>query len=235
MALPHDLVPSEDEVKYPGVEKCPVVLLLDTSGSMWGEAIEELQKGLEVLLDSLLADPKARRSVELAIITFGEDVNLLYNFVPPEDVKLREFLPKGTTPMGRAIKMALDLIDERKIYLKTHGIQYYRPWLVLFTDGEPTDMEPGSALWEEVRERLMDAENRKKLISWAFGTSEANFDKLKALFPEGRVFKISDYSTGFESMFRWLSSSLRMVSSATPGEKVKVENPANYDGIDVDI
>jgi uncharacterized protein YegL len=230
-----ELIPEESQVKYPGVEKCPVVLLLDTSGSMWGEPIQELMKGVESLVSAIEEDPKARQSVEIAIVTFGEGVQVLQDFAPVEDVKLKELLPKGTTPMGKAIKEALDMIEYRKMLLRGQGAQYYRPWLVLITDGEPTDMEPGSAMWEEVRERLMDAENRKKVITWAFGTESANFEKLKMLFHKGRVFRLTDYEKGFQSMFTWLSSSLKMVSSSMPGDKVKVENPASLDGIEIEL
>ncbi len=230
-----ELIPEEGDVKYPGVEKCPVLLLLDTSGSMWGEPIEELMKGVESLVSAIEEDPKAKKSVEIAIVTFGEGVEVIQDFAPVEDIRLRELLPKGTTPMGKAIKEALDMIEYRKMLLRGQGVQYYRPWLVLITDGEPTDMEPGSAMWEEVRERIVDAENRKKVITWAFGTESANFEKLKKLFPPGRVFRLTDYQQGFSSMFSWLSSSLKMVSSSMPGEKIKVENPASLDGIEIEL
>ncbi len=233
MALEH-LIPKGD-VKYPGVEKCPVVLLLDTSGSMWGEPIQELMDGMISLVEAIKEDPKGSKAVEIAIVTFGEGVQVVQDFAPVEDVKLKELLPKGTTPMGKAIREALDMIEYRKMLLRGQGIQYYRPWLVLITDGEPTDMEPGSAMWEEVRERLLDAENRKKVISWAFGTESANFDKLKMLFPKGRVFRLTDYKQGFRNMFSWLSSSLKMVSSSMPGEKIKVENPASLEGIEIEL
>ena len=39
--------------------RCPVVLLLDTSGSMQGSPINELNLGVQVFKDSLMADSLA--------------------------------------------------------------------------------------------------------------------------------------------------------------------------------
>ena len=51
--------------------RCPCVLLLDVSGSMSGAAIAELNKGLVVFQDELMADSMAQKRVEVAIVTFG--------------------------------------------------------------------------------------------------------------------------------------------------------------------
>src|SRR5215831_12907199 len=51
--------------------RCPCLLILDTSGSMRGQPIDELNEGLRVFKDELSADTMASRRVEVAIITFG--------------------------------------------------------------------------------------------------------------------------------------------------------------------
>jgi len=67
-----------DQVPFGGVEfadnpepRCPCVLLLDTSGSMGGAKIAELNKGLQTFAEELHSDAMASKRVELAIITFG--------------------------------------------------------------------------------------------------------------------------------------------------------------------
>ncbi|MEO1070340.1 MAG: hypothetical protein AAFW95_14710, partial [Cyanobacteria bacterium J06638_6] len=47
--------------------RCPVILLLDTSNSMAGEPIQELSRGVEVFKQDTLKDSKAALSVEVAI------------------------------------------------------------------------------------------------------------------------------------------------------------------------
>src|SRR5690242_10951353 len=82
--------------------RCPVILLLDTSASMAGEPIQELNRGMEVFKDDLLKDTQASLSAEVAIITFGpvkliQDFSTVDYFTPPT------LVADGVTPMGEAI------------------------------------------------------------------------------------------------------------------------------------
>jgi hypothetical protein len=51
--------------------RCPVLLLLDTSGSMQGPPITELNEGLQLFRDELFADSLAAKRVEVSIVSFG--------------------------------------------------------------------------------------------------------------------------------------------------------------------
>jgi uncharacterized protein YegL len=51
--------------------RCPVLLLLDNSGSMQGRPISELNAGLQVFRDELFADTLAAKRVDVAIVAFG--------------------------------------------------------------------------------------------------------------------------------------------------------------------
>ncbi len=51
--------------------RCPVVLLLDTSGSMQGEPIKALNDGIKTFQEDVMRDIQATLSVETAIVTFG--------------------------------------------------------------------------------------------------------------------------------------------------------------------
>ena len=59
--------------------RCPCLLLLDTSTSMAGSAIDELNHGLMSFKRDLSADPLALKRVEISMLTFGP-VQLISDF-----------------------------------------------------------------------------------------------------------------------------------------------------------
>jgi hypothetical protein len=61
--------------------RCPCVLLLDTSGSMQGEALDALHQGLETFRTDLNKDTLAARRVEVAIISFNNEIKVELDFV----------------------------------------------------------------------------------------------------------------------------------------------------------
>lgn len=55
------------------MRRLPVYLLLDCSGSMFGEPIEAVKNGVQVLVSTLRQDPYALETAYLSIITFDSD------------------------------------------------------------------------------------------------------------------------------------------------------------------
>ena len=137
--------------------RCPVVLVLDTSASMNGASIRELNEALAVFATALQADRLASLRVEVALVTFGGRVqvfgladnknNLTYEaqnaFVTVDRFSPPRLETSGNTPMGEAVTRALGLLRERKEIYRQAGMDYFRPWLFVITDGKPTD-----ANWE---------------------------------------------------------------------------------------
>ncbi len=69
---------SDDQIPFDHPElvanpepRCACLLLLDTSGSMQGQPIAELNAGLVTLKDELMADAMAIQRVEIGVISFG--------------------------------------------------------------------------------------------------------------------------------------------------------------------
>jgi uncharacterized protein YegL len=93
--------------------RCPVLLLLDNSGSMRGNPISELNSGLQIFRDELFADSLAARRVEVAIVTFGP-VKVELEYTGIEYFHAPTLTCAGDTPMGAAIERGLQLLRQRK-------------------------------------------------------------------------------------------------------------------------
>jgi len=126
-------------------------LLLDTSSSMSGRPIDMLNRGFELFCDEIKKDDLARKRAEIAVITFGGVARVEIPFTEGRDLQPRRLNASGSTPMGAALDLALDQLAAQKQAYKQAGLEYYRPWLFVLTDGAPTDGQVFTAAAARVR------------------------------------------------------------------------------------
>ncbi len=198
--------------------RCPCLLLLDTSGSMSGQPIAELNSGLVAFKDDLAADSLAMKRVEIAIITFGpvkvESVfHTAPNFYPPT------LKATGDTPMGSAIKQGVELLRQRKEEYRINGIPYYRPWILLITDGDPTDE------WKTAAALVHEGEESKSFAFFTVAVGRANMDMLRQIAVRE---PLRLQGLKFSDLFQWLSSSMKAVSSSALGSSVPIQPPNGW-------
>ena len=198
--------------------RCPCVLLLDVSGSMGGRPLEELNAGLATFRDELSSDALAMKRVEVAIVTFGP-VKVEMPFTTASSFYPPVLQSQGDTPTGAAISQALTLVEDRKRDYKSNGISYYRPWVFLITDGQPTDA------WQSAAAAIREGEASKKFAFFAIGVQGADMNTLQQISVRE---PLSLQGLKFRELFSWLSSSLRSVSSSTPGTEVPLEAPKGW-------
>lgn len=213
------LVRLEDLVNNP-TARVPVCLCLDTSGSMGGMPIDELNEGVRLFYEAIREDETALYSAEVSIITFGGYAQCIADFASLEvQPNAPTLSANGMTPMGEAVNMGLDLLEQRKVEYKDRGVDYYQPWLILMTDGAPNG---DSAELSRAISRTVDLVNQKKLTVFPIGIgSEADMAVLAQFSPKRPPLKLQGLK--FREFFAWLSKSVSKTSQSTPGESVKLD------------
>ena len=137
-----------NKFKISAVERfMPVVLLLDVSSSMEGDKIDNLYAATVKMIETFADESKKEIPYKVAIITFGASVDY---HTPYSDAtkdlarNLTHFVADGMTPLGTALQMAKALIEDKTVTEP----RWYRPVVVLVSDGKPNDTIWQSALQE---------------------------------------------------------------------------------------
>ena len=239
--------------------RCPVVLVLDTSGSMNGTPILELNEGLRAFGTALKADRLASLRVEVAVVVFGGKVRTLdvrgsgpsaardvvvYN---PSALAIRKPMQEvpfdarqafvtvdmfdppvleanGGTPMGEAVQRSLALLRERKEIYKQNGLDYFRPWMFVITDGQPTDKN-----WEAAADQVKQDELNKGVIFYGVGVDKADMRVLSRFSDVRPPLKLKGLAFG--DLFTWLSKSLSAIAHSRPGEQTPLP-PVGWGSVD---
>ena len=206
--------------------RCPVALVLDTSTSMSGAPIKQLNEGLRLFIEQVQKDEIASFSVELICITFGSIPEISLPFTNVSDIAAPPQLStSGCTSMGAAITLALQQLEERKAALKKSGIPYYQPWLVLMTDGAPTDSV------QEATRRVHKLSGERKLAFFGIGVGDSvDMNVLGDICPSNRPPRLLK-GLDFRGFFEWLSRSVGTVSRSAPGQQVQLPPTGGWDSI----
>lgn len=203
--------------------RAPCILVMDVSGSMGGRPIAALNAGLHEYRDAVTQDPIAARRVEIAIVSFGGTVDMVQHFVEVSNFVPPQLVVSGDTPMATAVTRAILELEARKQSYRDAGIQFYRPWIFLFTDGGPTE---GDEKWRVACEAVRRGEAEKKFTFYAVGVEGADFSKLAEISPNRSPLKLNGIAFG--EFFRWLSASQKTVSQSQPGQAIQLPPPTGW-------
>jgi uncharacterized protein YegL len=206
-------------------QRTPCVLVLDASSSMAAATpsgrtrIEALNLGIKALEDALRDDDMALGRVQISIVSVGgptDDAEIMLDWTDANNFSAFPLQTGGSTPLAKGLQLALDLVEEGKENLKAAGVNYHRPWMMVITDGEPTDTD---SEWNEAVKACRDAENAKKVEIFPIGVEGADISKLSEISSKSPI-KLSGIK--FKELFVWLSNSLGAVSRSRPGEIVEI-------------
>lgn len=181
------------------MRRLPVYLLLDTSGSMFGEPIEAVRNGVNVLVSTLRQDPYALETAYLSIITFDSTAKQITPLT-----ELASFQPpvidaNGCTALGEALSLLASCVD-REVTKTTAEVKGdWKPLVFIMTDGVPTD---------NLSKGLNDFKSRKfgTVVACAAGAG-ADTNTLKQITENVVSLDTADSAT-IKSFFQWVSASI---------------------------
>jgi uncharacterized protein YegL len=202
-----------------------LAFLLDTSLSMGGEPIRELNAGLNRFKAEVCKSKQTRDILDIAIIEFNSEHRVVQQFVPIEYMKKVNLDAGGGTYMTRAIAKALDMVTERSRFYRRSGSEPYKPWIILVSDGAPSDGI------RDIAKRIKDMEANQMLSFRSLGVEGYDSKALHTLSGP-KVMKL--IGTDFTSFFDWVDKSMRAISQSSPGEKPKAVNLTGNVVVDTD-
>ncbi|WP_129727902.1 vWA domain-containing protein [Ectobacillus funiculus] len=196
------------------VRPLPVILLLDTSGSMYGEKIDALNLAVKKMIESFGKEDSTISEIYTAIITFGGRVNLHTDITPSRLIQFENLDANGMTPMGGALKLCAELINDKERWPK----RSFRPTVVLVSDGEPNDD------YKEILTKFVTEGRTAQCDRWALAIgNDADHSLLEKFLTgqEKRVMEASD-AAGIAKFFATVTNTTKMRSKEKDPNKIIV-------------
>lgn len=209
-------------------QKCLCVLVLDVSSSMNGKPMEELNQGLKDFQREVQEDFVAAQRIEVAVVTFGSRADLIQEPALTSNFEMPNLRTNGSTKLVDGVRLAINVAEERKEWYKSTGQTYYRPWIMLISDGKPDKDQDVTGLAEEIETKV----NNKGFLFYAVGVEGYNHKKL-AEISHSNTPPLPLKGLAFTELFKWLSASIAMVSKSSEGQMLSLPSPAGWAQIQV--
>ena len=206
-------------------KKCPLVFVLDTSGSMTGVPINELNKTLIQIKEVILNDLILSNRLEVGIVAFDDDarvvreIDLLY---PETEFPILELGELSNLVAG--MNKAIELISNRKNFYISNVEEYYRPIIILFSGGTQTNRPEEIEELDQTIQKLYD-EKRIKFLP--FGIEGADMQILAKLTGQTEnAWSLKD--TCISELIKSLSVEL-MIQSELDVDINYIQKPTSFD------
>ncbi len=239
--------------------RCPVVLVLDTSGSMAGAAIQELNEGLRAFSEALKNDRLASLRVEVAMVTFGGHVRCLEvgRAAMLQGNEIINYNPRALAPKMLAKEIPF---DARQAFVT---VDRFQPPFLEASGGTPmgeavqrslallksrkeiykqndldyfrpwmfviSDGKPTDKGWEAAAQQVKQEESRRGVIFYGVGVEKADMQILARFSDVRPPLKLKGMAFG--DLFMWLSKSLSAIAHSRPGEQAPLP-PVGWGEVD---
>jgi uncharacterized protein YegL len=208
-------------------QKCLCVLTVDVSSSMSGDAINQLNEGLKVFQQDVLMDFVAAKRLEVSIVTFGSNVLCIQDPSSVSNFRMPVLQAHGTTKMVDGVRMAMDIVEQRKDYYRATGQNYFRPMIVLISDGEPDADQDIDGLSRSVSSAIA----AKQFMFFSLGVDHYNHNTLNRICSTPPPKSLRGHE--FASFFKWLSNSIGIISKSAEGQRISLPSTTGWEQIEL--
>ena len=198
-------------------EKSCCVFVLDTSGSMTGTKIQQLNDGLQQFSQEILQMPEVRQRLEIAIIAFNSHAHIILKPTLAVNLEMPHLSASGTTRLVDGVREGMNWARGRTKWYDDTGQPRKRPWVILITDGYPDEGQDMRGLKRE----LQQAEENKEMSFLAIGVEEADMNLLRFLSmsnPHLGARKMEGLK--FSEFFKWVSELMSGVVNTSTGNRL---------------
>lgn len=204
-------------------QKCCCVMVLDVSGSMSGDRINQLNQGLKEFQEEIKEDSTTKNRLEVAVVEFCDEVKTLVDPSLIDDFTMPVLTTKGTTALVDGVREGISIARNRKAWYKQTGQTYYRPWVILITDGAPDAGQDIDGLANEIQQAVAN----KDFVFFAVGVENADMNVLQRIsdtsMPPAKLKGLK-----FAEFFKWLSASMGTITSSGEGATINLPSPADW-------
>ena len=196
-------------------QRLPCVLVLDTSYSMNRDPINQLREGLELFCHEIKDDDDASQKVQVLVVKCGGNAEVIADWCDAESFAPPPLIADGGTPLGAAVSLATQCIEDQKAAYRAAGVKYLKPWIFIISDGAPTDE------WRETAAETVQMERDGKFTTFPIAVEGADLSIMNDFGNRGAQ-KLDGIE--FKKLFEWISASVR-IGSAKASDSDNVQLP----------
>lgn len=217
--------PERPRVKETATTHQPVVICIDTSGSM-NEKAEDGRAKVEIVeqmvnsLSKIDLSESEKAAVDICILAFDDKCRVLQDWIPLSDFKGNLKLNAGgCTALGSAIIDSIDATRARRhVYASPeYGVSARRAQIFLYTDGVSTE-DMSKAI--EYSQNYLNRDKPSAKLYTILIPPATDPSEMKKLGEKVAILRAMDCVNGIPSTFKFMKDSIVQWSDSNPGQTV---------------